>query len=104
MIERYRLDANGVWISKRTGKPMATPDGVFVPMIRSDLPSYVSPVTHKPVEGRAARREDMARSGSREVDPSEHRVTYNNKKYAMAEKAEWEPRQSVDLGNGYKRG
>ena len=42
-----------------------------MPYVRGDLPTYISPVTGKPVEGRAARREDLARSGCREVDPSE---------------------------------
>ncbi len=104
MTERYRLDANGVWINKRTGEPMETPDGLFVPMIRSDLPSYISPITKKPVEGRAARREDMARSGSRETDPSEYKPVYNKKKYAETAGGEWQPRVKPDLGEGYVRG
>ena len=41
------------------------------PMIARDIPEYVSPVTGRPVDGRAARREDLKRSGCREVDPSE---------------------------------
>lgn len=41
------------------------------PNIRGDLPEYVSPVTGAPVDGRAARREDLKRAGCREVDPSE---------------------------------
>lgn len=52
------------------------------PFIRSDLPAYVSPVTGKPVEGRAARREDLKRSGSREVDPSEFKPVYRNPEFA----------------------
>lgn len=101
--ERYRLDRDGVWINKRTGEPMQTRDGLFVPMIRSDLPSYISPITKKPVEGRAARREDLARSGSRELDPSEYKPVYHNKKYAESAGGEWQPRVRPDLGEGYKR-
>ncbi len=103
MTERYRLDANGVWINKATGKPMETRDGLFVPMIRSDLPSYISPITKRPVEGRAARREDLARSGSRETDPSEYKPVYHNKKYAESARGEWRPRVRPDLGDGYRR-
>jgi len=41
------------------------------PFIWSDLEGYVSPVGSGWVEGRAARREDLKRSGCREVSPSE---------------------------------
>lgn len=46
-----------------------------------DLPEYISPITGKPVDGRAARREELKRSGCREVDPSEFRVEYKNKRF-----------------------
>ena len=46
-----------------------------------DLPEYVSPVTGKPVDGRAARREDLKRSGCREVEPSEFRAEYTNERF-----------------------
>ena len=39
--------------------------------IQRDLPAYRSPVTGAWIDGRAARREDLTRSNSREVDPSE---------------------------------
>jgi hypothetical protein len=35
------------------------------PTVWGDLPAYESPVTGKIVEGRVARREDLARTGSR---------------------------------------
>lgn len=35
------------------------------PMVMPDLPGYVSPVTEKWIEGRAARREDLKRTGCR---------------------------------------
>lgn len=41
------------------------------PSIQRDLPAYRSPTGSGVIEGRAARREDLARSGCREVDPSE---------------------------------
>lgn len=43
------------------------------PNIMRDTPEYVSPITHRPVDGRAARREDLKRAECREVDPSEWR-------------------------------
>ena len=65
-MARYRWD-------KDAGKMVEAPTresfrGVTV---ISDLPEYVSPVTGRPVDGRSARREDLARAGCREVDPSE---------------------------------
>jgi hypothetical protein len=37
----------------------------LAPMIAPDLPGYLSPVSEKWVEGRAARREDLKRTGCR---------------------------------------
>jgi hypothetical protein len=41
------------------------------PSIQRDLPPYRSPMGTGWVDGRAARREDLARSGCRPVEPSE---------------------------------
>lgn len=41
------------------------------PAIHRDTPAYYSMASRKMVDGRVARREDMKRTGSREVDPSE---------------------------------
>jgi hypothetical protein len=41
------------------------------PSIQRDLPAYRSPIGTGWVEGRAARREDLARSGCRAVEPGE---------------------------------
>lgn len=103
MITRYRLAPDGSWLNKATGKPMETEEGVFLPLIQRDMASYISPVTGKPVDGRRARREDLKRSGCREVDPSEFKPTYESKARAEANKGEWEPRKAVDLGSGYYR-
>lgn len=103
MIERYILSPEGIWLHKVTRKPMETRDGLFVPMVLSDTPSYTSPVTGKPIDGKAARREDLKRSNSREVDPGEYKPTYHSKERAIAHGREWEPRPAVDLGNGYRR-
>lgn len=104
MIQRYRLSPDGTWIDKATGKPMETPDFVPTPQITRDLAPYMSMASQKMIDGRRAQRDDLARTGCRIADPSEWKVTYNNKKYAEANKGEWEPRAPVNLGNGYRRG
>lgn len=48
----------------------------------ADIPEYISPITGKPVDGRAARREEMKRHNCREVDPSEFKPTYTNERFA----------------------
>ena len=68
----------GKW-QKQTEKVSDLP----MPYIRSDLPAYESPVTGKLIEGRAARREDLARSGCREVDPSEYKPVYKNYEFCQ---------------------
>jgi hypothetical protein len=44
------------------------------PSIQRDLPAYRSPLGTGTIEGRAARREDLARGGCRAVEPSERAV------------------------------
>ncbi len=58
----------------------AAPSTLPAPMVMGDLPEYISPVTGKPVDGRVARREDLKRSGCREVDPSEFKPKYRSEK------------------------
>lgn len=48
------------------------------PMVMPDTPAYVSPVTGREVDGRVARKEDLKRSGCREIDPSEFKPTYRH--------------------------
>ena len=86
---------DGTFRDKRTGEEMALPYAgqIVAPRVISDLPMYISPVTRKPVEGRAARREDLKRSGCREVDPSEYKPVYRSKKMAerMGALDRWDP-------------
>ena len=82
---------------KRAKRP-----SVFPTVIRDTAP-YVSPVSRKVVEGRAARREDLRRSGCREVDPSEFTPTYFTEKYAKIAGKDRETRPKIDLGDGYIR-
>ncbi len=82
MIERY-VWRGGQFVNKRTGKPMETHhDGISMPMIRSDYEAYYSHASGKMIEGRTARRDDLARTGCREVDPSEGPKTVRSKKLA----------------------
>ncbi len=62
-------------IPKEDAPPKA---GVYV---QSDLKPYKSPLGTGWVDGRAARREELKRSGCREVDPSEWKPTYTNQRY-----------------------
>lgn len=51
---------------------------VPVPYLTRDLPAYKSPLGDGVIEGRAARREHLKRTGKREVDPSEFKPSYVN--------------------------
>ena len=77
------------FVHKHTGLPMEKPyDGqICTPTVISDIEPYTSPVTGKTVGGRADQREDLARTGSRLVDPSENEVKYHSKRYAKANNA-----------------
>ena len=83
MSRRY-VWRGGQFVCRKTGEPMHKPFAgeITMPAMRGDLPEYISPVTGKPVDGRSARREDLKRSGCREVDPSEWRPKYHNEKFA----------------------
>lgn len=89
MTERYTLDRDGVWISKRTGLPMATPDRGYIPMprIMRDV-AYKSPLSGLPVTSRSQRREEMKIHGVREVDPGEFTPVYRDKANAVANRGE----------------
>ena len=51
------------------------------PTVLTDIPGYQSPVTGKYIEGRVARREDLKRTGCREIDPQEFTPTYSDASY-----------------------
>jgi hypothetical protein len=87
MARRYTW-RDGRFVDKATGEPMLTDaernsTTICTPYIRSDLPGYVSPVTGKWIEGRSARREDLARTGCREVDPTEYKPVYQNYEFCQ---------------------
>lgn len=61
MRKRY-VYRDGKWVDINEAVPLNQP---LAPMVWGDLPGYESPVTGEWVEGRAQRREDLARSGCR---------------------------------------
>lgn len=52
------------------------------PSVMRDIPEYKSPVGSGLITSRSHRREDLKRSGSREVDPSEFKAVYRNPHFA----------------------
>jgi hypothetical protein len=83
---------DGKWVDKATGLP--TPDvsdGLHTPTILSDLPAYYSVASNKWIDGRAARRDDLARTGCREVDPSEKPQYCHTRKWAERLKMDHQP-------------
>jgi hypothetical protein len=87
MTRRYTW-RDGKFVDKATGEPMLSDaernsTTIAMPYIRSDLPGYMSPVTGKWIEGRSARREDLARTGCREVDPTEYKPLYQNYEFCQ---------------------
>lgn len=80
MTERYVW--RGQWVNKRTGEPMEAPDRIACPMVQSDTKPYMSVVSNKLIDGRADRREDLKRTGCREVDSSEGPIGCRTEKWA----------------------
>jgi hypothetical protein len=72
------------YYAKKFGEVAQKMSSLPMPYVRGDIKPYTSPITGKTIEGRAARREDLARSGCREVDPSEYKPVY--KDYAFCQK------------------
>ena len=76
------VDKN-TYYANRAMDIMAKRSDLAMPFIQGDLKPYESPVTGKVIEGRAARREDLARAGCREVDPSEYKPVYKNYEFCQ---------------------
>lgn len=91
MVTRY-VWRGGQFINKETGEPMQTTgDGICAPMIQSDYEAYYSPASGKMVEGRTARRDDLARTGCRPLEPSEGPKTCKSEKWAKRLGLEHDP-------------
>lgn len=82
---------NGAFVNKETGEAMDVPDRICAPRLHSDYPAYYSHASGKMIEGRAARRDDLARTGCREVDPSEGPKTVRSEKWAKRLGLEHDP-------------
>ncbi len=70
---------------KLVPKTLAAPhkrSDLATPMICPDIPDYVSAASGDVVSGRVQRREDLKRTGCREVDPGEYRPHYVNPEFA----------------------
>jgi hypothetical protein len=98
-MTKYRW-RDGDWIDSEGNPAPKKSDGIHVPQLMSDLPAYYSVASNKWVEGRAARRDDLARTGCREVDPSEGPKYCHTKKWADRlrmdhQPQKFEPRQTV---------
>lgn len=86
---------DGAW-RDRDGNPMETSGAVCAPAVISDIKPYASPLGTGIIDGRRARREDLKRGNCREVDPSEHKVEYYDKKFAAKRGKEWTPAPKVE--------
>ena len=73
------------------GQIMQAPDRIAIPMIQSDLPAYFSVASMKWVDGRRARRDDLARTGCRPLESDEGPKYCTTKKWAQRLGMEWNP-------------
>lgn len=76
---------DGAWRDPETGAPMELPqdDSIALPYIASDIKPYRSVASGRMIDGRAAQREDLKRTGCRLVDPTEYKIeTARTKKWA----------------------
>lgn len=103
-MARYVWKDDGFY-DRTTGERMEAPERICRPMVVSDV-TYKSPLSGREITSRSERREEMKRHNVREVDPSEYRPTYRNKKNAIRNGGEWNPDAGKkDLGDAsiYKR-
>lgn len=89
MRARY-VFRNGEFVERKTGEPMNAPDRIATPFVLSDI-EYKSPLSLKTITSRSQRREEMKVHGVREVDPSEYKPVYRNKKRAERMRGEHDP-------------
>lgn len=90
-MPRFVFDkALGEVVEVAYARDLPRPPSLF-PSIQRDTPAYKSPVGTGWIEGRAARREDLKRSGSREVDPGEFKPVLWDAQKAAASGMKHEP-------------
>jgi len=69
-VTRY-VFRGGQFVDPSTNEPMPVPDrdGVVMPMVRSDIEPYKSPIDGRVIGSRSARREDLARNNCVPYEP-----------------------------------
>ena len=83
---------DGKWRNRDTGEPLPDKsDGLIVPHVQSDYEAYYSHGSGKMIEGRKARRDDLARTGCRPVEPDEGPKYCHTKKWAERLKMDHQP-------------
>lgn len=83
-MTRYVWDSNSfIFRDRKTGEPMQVKDdnAICMPMVRSDIPEYRSPIDGKLITSRSHRREDLARNGCVEMDPPKRPRGFKNKRF-----------------------
>lgn len=90
-MPRYVFDASsGELVEVPYARDLPRPPSV-APHVRGDLPAYKSPLGTGWIDGRSARREDLARGSCREVDPSEFKATVWDPEMARRTGIPYEP-------------
>lgn len=83
-MTRYVWDSKSfIFRDRKTGEPMQVVDdnAICMPMVRSDIPEYRSPIDGKLITSRSHRREDLARNGCVEMDPPKRPRGFKNKRF-----------------------
>ena len=83
-MTRYVWDSQSfIFRDRKTGEPMQVKDdnAICMPMVRSDIPEYRSPIDGTLITSRSHRREDLARNGCVEMDPPKRPRGFKNKRF-----------------------
>ncbi len=83
-MTRYVWDSQSfIFRDRKTGEPMQVKDdnAICMPMVRSDIPEYRSPIDGKLITSRSHRREDLARNGCVELDPRKRPRGFKNQRF-----------------------
>lgn len=83
-MARYVWDSQSfIFRDRKTGEPMQVKDdnAICMPMVRSDIPEYRSPIDGTLITSRSHRREDLARNGCVEMDPPKRPRGFKNKRF-----------------------
>lgn len=83
MTTRY-VWRDGAWRHPQTNEPMPIPEreGPCMPMVQSDIDTYLSPIDGKPITSRSHRRYDLEKNGCVPAEPRKKRG-YRNPTFAL---------------------